>query len=175
MHSGVTDGDSATLPIRCGFDTGEDRAFLHVRPQAFTNVGAQYLQCWIAENDNIVVLRYDGERKRIHSDQTRAGVQRDPHRACFLFDHEHLAISHLEVPRERHPPPNLHLRKRRLQLVRDPSRRGRDTRPPLIVEYSNSIHRCHISILGHRQAGLTPFFALIYDHGFSSKDRHTSG
>ena len=80
-------------------------------PQPVVDIDAQHLQCWFAENDNIVVDRYDSKRKRIHGDPTLAGAQSNPHRACSFLDLEHTAIRHLELPRVRHAPHNLHIRK----------------------------------------------------------------
>ena len=60
-----------------------------------------------------------------------------------------------------------------MQLVRNPSRHGRGTRAR--VEYGNSINRRHNNCPGHRQAGLTPFFALVDGHAFGTKTRHTTG
>ena len=64
----------------------------------------------------------------------------------FFLHREHPAISYLELPWVRHAP-YMYIRARRFQLVRDPNRYGRDTRPR--VEYGNSIDSCHISSFGH--------------------------
>ena len=73
------------------------------------------------------------------------------HTGMFFLHRKHPAISHLELLRVRHAPHYLHIRKRRLQLIRDSTRHGRDTRLP--VEYGNSIHSCYISSPGSAAPG----------------------
>ena len=120
MQSVDTKNDAATLPVRCAVNTGEGGTFLRAGPLTVLGIDAQQLQNWVSENDNIDVARHDCKGKRIHGDQTPAGVQSNSHRALSLLDHEHPAIRHLELPRVRHAPHNLHIRKCRLQLFAIP-------------------------------------------------------
>ena len=93
------------------------------------------------------------------------------HRARSLLDYEHTAIRHLELPRVPHGPTTCTSGNAAYNLFAISA----DMVVMPRVEYGNSINRRHKSCPGHRQAGLTPFFALVDGHAFGTKPRHTTG